>query len=97
MKIDIELISKLEKLARLELSQQEKGKLIGDLNAILEMVEKLEQIETSDVEPLSYITKTVNALRDDVVDNQIATKEALKNAPDKDDQYFKVPKVIDIK
>ena len=97
MKIDKALISKLEDLARLELTDAEQTKLVKDLNSILEMVEKLEELDTSNVEPLSYITETVNVLREDKVGNQLERKDALANAPQKDEAFFKVPKVIDLK
>lgn len=96
MKIDKQLISKLEHLARLELSDQEKEALIGDLNEILTMVEKLQELPTDDVEPLIYINEEVNVWRADEVKNQIDRNAALLNAPDKNDKYFKVPKVIDL-
>ncbi|MEM1322866.1 MAG: Asp-tRNA(Asn)/Glu-tRNA(Gln) amidotransferase subunit GatC [Bacteroidota bacterium] len=95
MKIDKALISKLEKLARLELSAEERKQIQGDLNAILEMVAKLEELDTTDVEPLIHISEAVNVMREDVVANQVSREAALRNAPNSDDQYFKVPKVIE--
>ena len=95
MKIDKQLISKLEKLSRLELSESERAQIQKDLNNILVMIEKLEELNTDDVEPLSHISEGENVLREDRIDNQLSRPEALANAPDRDDQYFKVPKVID--
>ncbi len=97
MTIDEQLISRLEQLARLELSGEEKTRLTGDLNNILTMVEKLQELDTTGVEPLIYINETVNVLREDEVKNQVSREEALKNAPKSDGTYFKVPKVIDLK
>ena len=94
MKIDSALISKLEQLARLELSAEEKERITGDLNNILKMVSKLEELDTENVEPLIYISEEVNVLRPDIVDNQVSTAAALKNAPNADEQYFRVPKMI---
>ncbi|MEL7020101.1 MAG: Asp-tRNA(Asn)/Glu-tRNA(Gln) amidotransferase subunit GatC [Bacteroidota bacterium] len=94
MKIDTALISKLESLARLQLSPEEKQRITSDLNNILEMVNKLEELDTDDVEPLIYISEEVNVLRPDVVKHQLTTAEALQNAPQSDEQYFRVPKVI---
>ncbi|MFK7932917.1 MAG: Asp-tRNA(Asn)/Glu-tRNA(Gln) amidotransferase subunit GatC [Saprospiraceae bacterium] len=94
MKIDSALISKLEQLARLELSADEKERITGDLNNILTMVSKLEELDTDNVKPLIYISEEVNVLRPDVVKNQVNTADALKNAPNADDQYFRVPKMI---
>lgn len=97
MKVDKNLISKLEQLARLELSDTEKTQIMGDLNNILEMVAKLESLDTTDVEPLVHISDEVNVLRADEVKNQLSREMALKNAPDKTEAYFKVPKIIDLK
>ena len=94
MKIDTSLISRLEELARLKLSEEERTKLTGDLSEILKMVEKLEELDTTGVEPLVYINDEVNVLRADKVDHQVSAETAFKNAPDTDGTYFKVPKVI---
>jgi len=94
MIIDKKLISRLENLARLELSPKDKTKIEKDLNNILSMVEKLNDIDTKGVKPLVYINEEINNWREDEVKNEINRKEALKNAPDSDGAYFKVPKVI---
>ncbi|MFK8005918.1 MAG: Asp-tRNA(Asn)/Glu-tRNA(Gln) amidotransferase subunit GatC [Saprospiraceae bacterium] len=94
MKIDQSLISKLEHLARLELSTTEKDGIQNDLNNILQMVEKMNELNTDDVEPLIYINEQQNVWREDKVANQVDRKDALRNAPDKNEQFFKVPKVI---
>ena len=96
MKIDKELISKLEHLARLELSDEEAQALMGDLNNILAMVEKLQELDTDNIDPLVYINEEKNQLRADKVGEQLSAKDALKNAPDHDGVFFKVPKVIDL-
>ncbi|MCB0592536.1 MAG: Asp-tRNA(Asn)/Glu-tRNA(Gln) amidotransferase subunit GatC [Lewinellaceae bacterium] len=96
MKIDKQLISKLEHLARLELSDQEAGRLMADLNSILEMVEKLQELDTSETEPLVYINEDVNVLREDAVAGQVSREDALRNAPDQAGGHFQVPKVIDL-
>ena len=97
MKIDKTLISKLERLARLDLSQEEKDQIEGDLNNILKMVEKMEELDTSKVEPLVYISEEVNVFRTDEVKNQLDREAALSVAPKQDGKHFKVPKVIDKK
>ncbi len=94
MQVDRSLILKLETLARLELSEAERSQLTGDLNKILAMVEKLEQLDTSNVEPLVYINDVENTLRKDEIKHQVSQEAALANAPDKDERYFKVPKVM---
>ena len=95
MTIDKELISRLEHLARLELSPEERESIQQDLNDILAMVEKLKELNTENVEPLIYITEEEIEHRTDEIENQLQRAAALKNAPDTDGIYFKVPKVID--
>lgn len=94
MKIDQTLISRLEHLARLELSAEEKQNIQKDLNNILQMVEKMNELNTDNVEPLIYINEQQNIWREDEVKNQVERKDALKNAPDKNESFFKVPKMI---
>ena len=96
MQIDKDLILKLEKLSRLQLSEEERVKIQQDLNKILGMVEKLQELDLSKVEPLVYISEEVNVLREDEVKNQVQREAALANAPDRNEQYFKIAKVIDI-
>ena len=81
-------------LARLEFNESEKQKLTHELNEILKYVEKLDELDTSNVEPLSHVIELSNVFRDDVVKPSISTEEALKNAPAKKDTFFRVPKVI---
>lgn len=94
MTIDRNLILKLENLAKLELSETERSKLTSDLNNILSMVEKLQELDTTGVEPLVYVNEEVNRLREDVISNQVSQDAALSNAPDQNGTYFKVPKVL---
>ena len=94
MTIDNQLISRLEHLARLELSEEERQGIMKDLNNILQMVEKMNEVNTDDVEPLVYINELVNVWRADKVEGQVSQEDALKNAPDKNDEFFKVPKMI---
>jgi aspartyl-tRNA(Asn)/glutamyl-tRNA(Gln) amidotransferase subunit C len=96
MEIDKALISKLEHLARLELSEEESFRIMEDLNNILTMVEKLQELDTEGVDPLVYINEDENVLRADEVRSQLSRAEALKNAPDHDGEHIKVPKVIDL-
>ena len=96
MQVDKALISKLEKLARLKLSEAESSQIREDLNNILQMVNKLEELNLDKVEPLIYITEEVNVLRDDEINNQVDRAAALSNAPDKNEEHFKVPNVIDL-
>mgnify|MGYP000577485230 CR=1 FL=1 len=94
MKIDKNLISKLEKLAQLDLSPKEKQTLERDLNKILDMIDKMNELDTSKVEPLRHISPQFNQLREDKIENQVTREDGLSNAPLHDGTHFKVPKVI---
>ena len=94
MQLDKELISRLEKLARLQLSDAEREQLTGDLQSILNMVDQLRELDTTGVEPLIYLNDQGNVWREDEVGAQLTPEQALKNAPKHDGQYFRVPKVI---
>lgn len=90
------LISRLEHLARLELSDAERQSLQTDLNNILVMVEKLQELDTNEVVPLVYLNEDVNVWREDKVQNQVEHEDALRNAPQQDGTFFMVPKVINL-
>jgi aspartyl-tRNA(Asn)/glutamyl-tRNA(Gln) amidotransferase subunit C len=95
MTIDKDTIDKVAHLARLELAEDEKEKLMGDMGKILDFMAKLNEIDTTGIEPLVYMTDEINVLREDVVKQEITHKEALQNAPKHDDNYFLVAKVIE--
>jgi len=95
VKVDDALILKLETLARLELSKEERAGLKNDLESVLAMIEKLEEVDTEGIDPLTHIVSVKHELRSDVVQGQLTEAEALMNAPVKEAPYFKVPKVID--
>ena len=94
MKIDQKLIEKIAKLSQLNLNKEAKIKMEKDLNKILDFVDKLNNLNTDNVEPLVYINEEVNKLRKDEVGNHLKKENALKNAADKDSDYFKVPRVV---
>lgn len=94
MKIDEKLVDELAHLARLKFEDEARTEIMNDLNRMLSFVEKLNEIDTDQVEPLIYITKDVNIMRKDEVIVSTTHQEALKNAPAKDSDYFRVPKVI---
>lgn len=96
MTITGELISRLEHLARLELSEAERQSLQVDLSNILTMVEKLQELDTTNVEPLVYLNEDVNVWREDQVQHQVEREKALQNGPQQDGTFFMVPKVIDL-
>jgi aspartyl-tRNA(Asn)/glutamyl-tRNA(Gln) amidotransferase subunit C len=94
-KIDLDTIDRLAHLSRLEFDGSEKQELVKNMNRMLEFVDKLNELDTDQVEPLIYMSEEVNVLRDDVMKVTLTQKEALMNAPQKDSDYFKVPKVMD--
>jgi aspartyl-tRNA(Asn)/glutamyl-tRNA(Gln) amidotransferase subunit C len=94
MQLDDKEIDELAFLARLEFRPEEKKQIHSDLNRILEFCDKLRELDTEGVEPLVYMSDSVNRLREDKVEISISKEEALRNAPVKDSDYFKVPKVL---
>ncbi len=94
MIIDKDTIDKVAHLARLELAEDEKAKMMEDMDKILGFMAKLNEIDTKGIEPLVYMTDEINILREDVVKQEITHEEALLNAPKHDDNYFLVAKVI---
>jgi aspartyl-tRNA(Asn)/glutamyl-tRNA(Gln) amidotransferase subunit C len=96
-KIDKDTVDKLATLSRLEFDGKEKEKVLSDLNRMLDFIGKLNEVDTTGVEPLIYMNDEKNVLRNDEVKQEITQKEALSNAPKKDSDYFKVPKVVEKK
>jgi len=94
MIVNDELIDNLSKLARLEFNATEKEEIKNDLQKMISFIDKLNELDTTGVEPLLHISENVNVLREDEVKENISRDEALKNAPLHDEQFFKVPKVI---
>ncbi len=95
MDISNELIDKLADLAKLEFNGEEKEHIKADLTRILSFIDKLNEVDTTGVEPLIFMSNSVNVLREDEVIHTISKEEALKNAPKKDSDYFRVPKFLD--
>jgi aspartyl-tRNA(Asn)/glutamyl-tRNA(Gln) amidotransferase subunit C len=95
MEIKNETVDKLAYLARLEFSTEEKENLKGELSRIITWIDKLNELNTSNVEPLIYLSNEINVTREDVVNNSVSHEDALKNAPKKDSDYFRVPKVLE--
>jgi len=95
MSIDEKTVDQLAHLARLTFSTEEKAEIINDLNRMLGFVNKLNELNTDNVQPLVYVNEHTNFVREDEAHTYISQKEALKNAPNKDSDYFKVPKVVD--
>ncbi|MGE0566909.1 MAG: Asp-tRNA(Asn)/Glu-tRNA(Gln) amidotransferase subunit GatC [Bacteroidia bacterium] len=95
--IDIKTVEELAHLARLEFDDASKKEMIHDMNRMLDFVNKLNELDTDNIEPLIYMTSEIDVLREDIPEKTISQKDALKNAPQKDSDYFKVPKVLDNK
>lgn len=94
MNLDKETVEKLAHLARLEFSESEKEEMLQDMNKITAFVEKINELDLEGVDPLIYMTEEGNLLREDEVSNEVTRDEALKNAPSRDTDYFRVPKVL---
>ena len=95
MKIDRAQLDKIAHLARLEFDEQDAEKMMKDMTNIVSFVEKLNEVNTDGVEPLTTMSHEINALRDDEVKPHLSHKEVLRNAPKKDLDYFRVPKVLE--
>ncbi|MBI9071573.1 MAG: Asp-tRNA(Asn)/Glu-tRNA(Gln) amidotransferase subunit GatC [Melioribacteraceae bacterium] len=94
MSVSKDDVKHIAKLARLKLNDEEIESYTGNLNDILKYIDKLNELELDDVEPLSHPVENTNVFREDELKESTTTDEALKNAPDRTDQYFRVPKVI---
>jgi len=87
-------VEKIAELARLKFSDEELENFTPQMNEILSYMDKLNELDTENVKPLSHPVEQINVFRDDELKSSISTEEALKNSPDKTDTHFKVPKVI---
>lgn len=94
MSVDIKTVEKLADLSKLEFDEKSKQELVGDLNHILGFIDKLNELDTENVQPLIYMNDEINSFRKDEEKIEITQDQALKNAPDKDSDYFRVPKVL---
>lgn len=92
--VDDKLIEDLSRLAKLKFDKNSSEKIKDDLSSILGFIDTLSEVDTESVEPLIYMSEEVNALREDNIANEVSQKNALKNAPHKDSDYFKVPTVL---
>ena len=94
MEITNKLIQDIAALAKLEFDEQSAKQMKADLEKIIGFVDKLNEIDTKGVEPLIYMSDEVNVLRADEITEETSQEDALKNAPQKDSDYFKVPTVL---
>jgi aspartyl-tRNA(Asn)/glutamyl-tRNA(Gln) amidotransferase subunit C len=95
MNINRELLDKIAHLARLEVEEKDVEKIMADLSTIITWMDKLNEVDTEGVEPLTTMSHEINAMRDDVVQPHLPLEDALKNAPKKDSEFFRVPKVLE--
>jgi len=96
--IDKEQVEHIAKLARINLTEKEKEKFSAELSSILDYIDKLNQADISSVESISQVTGLNNIVRDDIEIKKVNTeirKEILKGAPEKKDNYFKAPKILE--
>jgi aspartyl-tRNA(Asn)/glutamyl-tRNA(Gln) amidotransferase subunit C len=97
MEITNDLIDHIAHLSRLQFEGDKKDAIRNDLGRIINFMEKLQEVDTENVEPLIFMTDEINRLREDVPVVTINQKEALKNAPRKDSDYIRIPKVLNKK
>lgn len=95
MKIDTNSIKKIAHLARLEFDESSIEKMSSDMSQILDWVEKLNEIDTENIEPLTTMSSEVNDMREDKIGHQLPHESGMKNAPKRDSDYFRVPKVME--
>lgn len=94
MKITEEVVDHIAHLARLEFTGDSKKAIMEDMDNIVGFMDKLSEVETEGVEPLIFMSEEINVLREDEAKVSISQKEALKNAPKHDSDYFRIPKVL---
>jgi aspartyl-tRNA(Asn)/glutamyl-tRNA(Gln) amidotransferase subunit C len=95
MKINKQTLEKIAHLARLELNESKEKEMLQSLSEILTWVEKLNVLDTENIEPLTNMSMEINALREDKVGDHLEREKGLRHAPKKDNMFFKVPKVKD--
>ena len=95
MTIDLKTVKHISKLSRISIDEKKARKLESDLNSIFKFIEKLNKLDTSNIEPLTSIVETTLQLREDKVESQNIRNQILKNSPDKNKDFFVVPKVVE--
>jgi len=94
-KINQEQVRKVAKLSRLELTEAEVEEFTSQLSAILDYVAKMNELDTTNVEPLAHCLPISNVFRQDRIGESLGTEKTLANAPQRDGDFFKVPKILD--
>ncbi len=95
MTIDLKTIKHIAKLSRISVDDEKAKKLAGDLNSIFDFIENLKELKTYKIMPLTSIAETSLKLRNDEIKSQNMREEIIKNSPEKNEDYFVVPKVIE--
>ncbi|WP_166245150.1 Asp-tRNA(Asn)/Glu-tRNA(Gln) amidotransferase subunit GatC [Paenibacillus turpanensis] len=95
MSITTKDVEHVAKLARLQLSEEEKETFTGQLNAILKYAAKLDTLDTNEIEPTSHVLPLVNVMREDVPRDSWPIEKVMQNAPEEEDGQFKVPAVLE--
>ncbi|MBN9299558.1 MAG: Asp-tRNA(Asn)/Glu-tRNA(Gln) amidotransferase subunit GatC [Filimonas sp.] len=94
MEITDSVFEQLANLSRLSFSEEEKQHIKSDLQRMVSFIEKLDEVDIADVPPLLFMSNAVNVWREDEVRGSVSNSEALQNAPQHDEAFFQVPKVI---
>ena len=95
MTIDLKTVKHISKLARISTDEEKANKLTGDLNSIFEFIEKLNELKTDNVKPLTSISETTLRFRKDQVKSENIREKILKNSPEENKDFFVVPKVVE--
>ena len=95
MTIDLKTIKHISKLSRISVDDAKANKLAGDLNSIFDFIEKLNELNTDNVEPLTSVAETTLKLRTDEVKSKNIRDQILKNSPEKNEDFFVVPRVVE--
>lgn len=94
-KIDKAQVKHIAKLARLEMAEKEEERFSEQLSSIVDYIEKLNELDTDSIEPLAHCLQIHNVFREDVAKESLDVEIALSNAPEREEAYFKVPKILD--
>ena len=95
MSINLKTIKHISKLSRISVDEKRAEKLYDDLNSIFEFIEKLNELKTDDVKPLTSIAETTLKFRSDEIKSKNIREQIIKNSPEDNEDYFVVPKVIE--
>ena len=95
MTIDLKTVKHISKLARISVDEEKANKLASDLNSIFEFIEKLNELKTDNVEPLTSVAETTLKFRSDEIKSENIREQIIKNSPEDNEDFFVVPKVVE--